>query len=201
MAKLRAFFLTLLLCLCILPTGALAKDHTFVMDDKANLLTTEQRQKLKEDYTPLTEYLDVAFVTTNSPGGSTDSFCHSYVNREFGNRPAVIFAIDMSNRQIYVYSNEAALSIISRADARAITDNIYQYATDGDYYGCANEAFAQIQAKCEGGVIARPVKHITNALIAVVLGVLANYYLAHFARARLINRRGVRSYLRRYLHG
>ena len=145
------------------PVTAYAREEALRVDDQAGLLTAEEERSLQGRYASLSRYVDAGFVTTTNPGGSTESFCNAYVNREFGSDPAVIFAIDMNNRNIYVYANQAGLSVISQADARAITDNIYQYASRGEYYECADAAFSQILAKCQGGGIARPVKHITGA--------------------------------------
>ncbi|MBR3328236.1 MAG: TPM domain-containing protein [Atopobiaceae bacterium] len=179
-------------CLMLALTGIMARpafaapaSQSFVIDDAANLLTKSQETKLRNDYTELTEYVDTAFVSVASNSSSTDKFARSYVNREFGSRAAVIFVIDMDNREIYVYANQAGLSLISRADARAITDNIYKLASKGDYYACADAAFSQILVKCQGGRIARPVKHITNALIAIVLGVLGTFFYTMYTRSRL----------------
>ena len=97
--------------------------------------------------------------------------------------------IDMYNRQIYVYANGDALKTISKADARAITDNIYKYASQGDYYGCICKAMDQILGKCQGQKLARPVKHITNAMIAILLGILINYLIVVSSRRARYERR------------
>ena len=41
-------------------------------------------------------------------------------------------------------------------------------------------AFRQIYAKCTGQRLARPVKHVTNALIALLAGVMVNYFITVF---------------------
>lgn len=166
----------------LLPGQAFAAGK-FVVDDRAELLSAQEAVALQHDYAGLGEYVDVAFVSVLNNPSSTESFARSYVNETFTSAPAVAFVIDMDNREIYVFSNEAGLAIISRADARAITDNIYKLASARDYYGCAKAAFDQILTKCEGGRIARPVKHITNALIAIVLGIVACFYIAMHSRA------------------
>ncbi len=181
MKKRIAMLLTLLLLAAALSTSALAAD-TIVIDDGAKLLTVTEEAALKAQYAEITQYMDAAIVTTDSVSGSTESFAERYAINHYGNDPAVIFVIDMDNRQIYVYSNGSALRTISRADARAITDNIYKDASRGDYYACADGAFRQILAKCQGERLARPVKHITNAMIAVLFGVLINYFLTVSSR-------------------
>ena len=166
---------------CIVPRTALA--GTFTIDDKAELLTADEAARLEDSVAGLAQYADAAFVTTSTNSSSTEQFAHTYVNGHFGSGPAVIFVIDMANREIYVYANQEALKTLSRADSRAIADNVYRLASAGDYLGCATKAFDQIRVKFEGGRIARPVKHITNLLIALVLGTLVNFFAALSSRA------------------
>ncbi len=176
--------LSILLCMALVPGVALAETRTFKVDDQASLLTESERSKLKQDYTKLTEYIDVALATVSKNSSTTEKYASSYMQKTFGSGAAVVFVIDMDNREIYIYSNQAGLATISRADARAITDNIYKLASQGKYYECADAAFSQILTKCEGGRIARPVKHITNLLIAIVLGILVNFFYAVWARSK-----------------
>ena len=83
---------------------------------------------------------------------------------------------------ITLYGNGPAEKTISDADCRAITDNVYSYASRGDYFSCADKALEQVLSLCRGERITRPVKHITNALIAVIFAVLVNYLAAVFSR-------------------
>ena len=174
----------------LLPVSCLAAGRLSV-DDGADLLSASEEAQLIENYSPITEYMDAAFVSTSHPSGSTSSFAERYAIEHYGNNPAVIFLIDMRNREIYIYANGAALKTISRADARAITDNIYKSATAGKYYECADRAFSQILAKCQGARLARPVKHITNALIAALVGILINYLLTVYSRRPRAQRIGL----------
>lgn len=180
------FVLALLACLA--PRTALAQNQ-FIVDDEVGLLTSSEQAELQSTYTQLTEYVDAAFVTTQEPSSDVKDFAKAYVNSTFGSDPAVIFVIDMYNREICVYANDAGLDYVSKADARAITDNTYKYASKGDYYGCASVAFEQILARCGGSSIPRPVKHITNLMIALVLGVLINFFVLYFSRVQLMRRR------------
>ena len=170
------------------PVSALAADR-LVVEDNADLLTSEEEEKLISDYSAITEYMDAAFVSTSHSPGTTSAYAEAYAIEHFGNEPAILFLIDMDDREIYVYANGRAQKTISKADARAITDNIYKSASRGEYFNCADEAFNQIYTKCEGGRLARPVKHITNALIAVLLGILINYLITVISRIPASSRR------------
>ena len=162
---------------------------TLLIADDAHLLSEEEKARLIEDYSAITEYMGAAFVSTDYSPGSTSSFAEECAIRYYRNDPAVLFLIDMDDREIYVYANGTAQKTISKADARAITDNIYKSASRGDYYECADGAFRQIYAKCTGQKLARPVKHITNALIAVLVGILINYLITAYSRIPKAERR------------
>lgn len=176
MKKTIALLVAVLLMAAALSSAAFAAG-TFIIEDGADLLTNDEEAELRARYWEITSYMDAALVTTNDSPGSTSSFAESYAIRNYGNDPAIIFVIDMDDREIYIYANGAALRTVSQADARAITDNIYKDASRGDYFACADGAFGQILAKCRGERLARPVKHISNLMIAVLLGVLINYFL------------------------
>lgn len=170
-------------------TGTAQAPGTLLVVDDARLLSEEEEARLIADYSAITEYMGAAFISTYSSPGTTAYFAEQCAIKYFRDDPAVLFLIDMDDREIYVYANGKAQETISRADARAITDNIYKSASRGDYYECADGAFRQIYAKCTGHELARPVKHITNALIAVLLGVLINYFITVFSRTPKAERR------------
>ena len=88
-----------------------------------------------------------------------------------------MFLIDMRNRQIYIYSYGEPYKIITKTNAYTITDNVYEYASGEKYFECANEAFEQINMLLAGEQISRPMKHISNILLAIIFSILLNYLL------------------------
>ena len=180
----KSLFLVLgVLIICtFLPAVSVLAANQLVVEDDADILTPDEEARLIRDYSAITEYMGAAFVTTDAASAGTSAFAEDYAISHYGNSPAVIFVIDMYDRELYIYSNGTALKTITRADARAITDNVYKSASRGDYYECADRTFSQILGKCRGERLARPVKHITNALIAVLCGILLNYYLTVYSR-------------------
>ena len=70
----------------------------------------------------------------------------------------------------------------------SIVDNVYLYATDGDYYSCASSVFRQIDVVMNDGIIAHKMKYIDNAIIAIVLGLFVNFFLI-FATSRNSNKK------------
>lgn len=186
----RPTFCTLL-CLfvfvaCLAPRRVCAIGE-FRVDDDAHLLTTEEGRMLRESYSGLGQYVDAAFVSTAERSDDVEDFAELYVSDTFGDEPTVIFVIDMYNRQVCVYANSAGRELISEDESRSITDNVYEYAGRNDYYGCADAAFSQILTCCEGGQVETPMRHVTNFLMAMVLGILICFFIANVSR----NKRGL----------
>ncbi len=149
-----------------------------LIEDDAGLLNQEQREALLQVMEEITAYGNVAFVSVNENSGTTDDFARGYYRSRFGTDSGTIFVIDMDNRNIWIHSNGGIYGVITSAYADTVTDNVYRYAMDADYYGCAREAFLQIHALLKGQRIAQPMKYISNALLAVILAMLANFGLA-----------------------
>ena len=84
----------------------------------------------------------------------------------------------MDNREIYIFSDGAIYRTVTKSYAESITDNVYSYASKGNYYRCASEAFEQINTLLAGQKIAQPMKNISNVLLALILAALINYFLA-----------------------
>ena len=85
--------------------------------------------------------------------------------------------IDMYNRRIEIFSDGAIYKTITRTRANEITDNIYKYATAGDYYMAAKKTFEQMETILEGGRIATPMKYATNAAFAIGIVLIINFII------------------------
>ncbi|MCR4841791.1 MAG: TPM domain-containing protein [Eubacterium sp.] len=142
--------------------------YSAIVLDNAELLSGTERETLLNDMQALTAYGTVIFSSDYAEGYSTDDYAesvlHSYVdNGDSG----MVFEIDMSNRQIYIYSDGYIYDVVTSSYALTITDNVYTYASEGDYYSCAYNAFDQANSLLMGGKISQPMKHINNALMAI----------------------------------
>lgn len=152
--------------------------YEIYMDDWAALLSPSEEDNLRKAMEPITAYGHVAFVSINdNPNYSVTDYAEDYGYSHFGNDSYTLVIIDMEYRKICVYSDGKINSTITTSYANTITDNVYAYASDGDYYSCAYHAFDQINTLLEGRRIAQPMKYISNALLAVVLALLINYFL------------------------
>ncbi len=152
-------------------------NYRIYIEDQAELLTEDQHLELSQAMQGITAYGSAAFLTTDSNAASTESLARSYYMERFGTASGTVFVIDMDNRNIWIHSDGAVYKVITSAYADTVTDNVYRYASNGDYYGCAREAFAEICALLEGQRIAQPMKYISNALLAMILALLANFGL------------------------
>lgn len=159
--------------------------YCVVMEDEADLLTGRERDELAAVMQDITAYGNAVFKTIEENGSSTESFAKNYYKSRFGAESGTVFLIDMDNRNIWIFSDGAIYKTVTTAYANTVTDNVYRYASRGDYYTCAAEAFGQIYALLEGNRIAQPMKYISNALLAVILALLINFGLvSYFARLK-----------------
>ena len=127
---------------------------------------------------PISVHGNVVFLSIDfNPNYSAKDYAKEYGYSRFGTASYTIFLIDMDSREICIYSDGSIYKTITSAYARTITDNVYRYASDGDYYGCAYHAFDQMKTLLEGQKIAQPMKYISNALLAVVFALLINYFI------------------------
>ena len=146
-----------------------------VIEDDAELLSEEEEAALQELLEEITAYGNVAFKTIDSNYMSTENYARSYYKDMFGTASGTLFLIDMDNRIIWIHSDGAVYKVITTAYANTITDNVYRYASDEEYFVCAQKAFEQMLSLLQGQKIAQPMKYISNGLLAIILALLLNY--------------------------
>ena len=151
--------------------------YRVVIEDDAGLLTDDEKSRLAETTKDITPYGDVAFKSIDYNSYSTETYIERYYNSVFGTGSGTVFLIDMDNRNIWIYSDGSIYSTITTAYANVITDNVYTYASDRDYFSCANKAFIQEAALLQGRRISQPMKYISNALLAIAIAILINYFI------------------------
>lgn len=175
----------LLMIIGISNVGALSIDdyvnentnYRVVIEDDANLLSVEEINKLKDEMIPLTEYGNIAFKSISENAYSTSTYASNYYHQTFGTASGTLFLIDMDNRIIYIFSDGANYNVVTTSKANIITDNIYQYASNEQYYECASVAFSQINTILNGGKISEPMRYISNILISITLAFFINFII------------------------
>lgn len=190
---LAIFVLVLAVIAVIRPVGLQAGDikeneatyyGAMVLDD-AELFTKYEEAALLEKAYDLTEYADVFVVTVakgQNPYGSSESSTKKYGDAIYldysNNNSCIMFIIDMHTRYIYVYRYGKAEKSLTTGKCESITDNVYDYASDGDYYKCASFGLEQIGKVLNGEKIAEPMKVASNFFIAFVIGFVVMYLVA-----------------------
>ncbi len=146
--------------------------------DEAGLLKSSEKAALLEEMKSITEQGNVVFYSTNNnPYYNTDKLAKEYCRENFNYASTTIFVVDMEERYLWIYSQGKLYEIVTDDYAQTITDNVYTYASDGDYYRCASRAFGEIQSLVEGKWIAEPMKWISNGLLAVAIALFTNYFV------------------------
>ncbi|MBR5361027.1 MAG: TPM domain-containing protein [Lachnospiraceae bacterium] len=157
--------------------------YRVVIYDGAGLLDSDEIKQLANDMAPISNFGNVAFVTTDENNyGDIMRYSDVIYDEMFGNRAnGVMLIIDMDEREISIYSDGDIHKVITDAYGYDITDNIYRYASNKDYYTCASKGFEQIYAVLNGQKIARPMRYVCSALMALLLSFLINYMVVSHA--------------------
>ncbi len=155
-----------------------------IIRDHADLLTDEEEKALSGHMLPVTKYGGAAFYTNSASISNAPSYAKKCYRDCFGTKSGTLFLIDMYTREIYIFSDGRIYSKITNAKAKTITDNVYRYATRGDYAECAMQAFDQISTLLAGGIIPQYMKHASNALLSFAIGLLAVFIVAN-AKTRM----------------
>lgn len=144
--------------------------------DEEDLLSDTEEGLLAGDMQPVTQYGNAVFISARSYSEDPVRYLKRTLET-FYEKDSLIFFIDMEPRELHLQTVDGIKRVITNGHADSICDNVYRYAGAGKYYQCASEAFYQAGQLLEGGRIAQPMKYICNALIALILSLLFNYFL------------------------
>ena len=154
-------------------------NYAIVIEDDANLLSEEEINKLMDIMYPITEYGNIIFKSINNNDYySTEAYAINYYHNNFSKNSGTLFLIDMSKKNIYIFSDGYNYKIINRDKAYIITDNVYTYASSGDYFLCAKKAFEEIKTLLEGGKILEPMRYASNIVISITIAAFISFYIA-----------------------
>lgn len=145
-----------------------------VIADEADLLTDAEERALMEVMEPALKYGNIMFQSSGERHtDSTQYFAEAKYKEHFGYGSGTCLLIDMYKREIFIFSDGDNLKAVTNAKASSITDNCYKYASDGDYYTCAEQCFQQIIAVLSGARINEPMKNVSNIILAILIGMTA----------------------------
>lgn len=152
-------------------------NYSYYIMDNADVLTDSEETQLSEVMAELSAYGNVVFLSEpkDSDIYDTAEYADDFLFTRFNGDSATMFFVDMNNRMLYIQSDGDIYAIINKDYANTITDNVYKYASDGDYYTCAFKAFSQELTLMEGGKISQPMKYICNVILAICMSMLFMY--------------------------
>jgi len=138
-------------------SASAAEERVF---DMADLFTESEEAALNETAMALREKMkmDVAVVTTEENPGSAQVFADEFYEQNgLGageDHDGVLFLIDMANGEMWISTEGAMLRYLTDGRIEAILDNAFPYASDGDFYGCAESFLADVETCYENGIAA-----------------------------------------------
>lgn len=190
----KRFFLALLclvVLLTILPLSAFAEEgespYRVVIDDEADLLTEAEEALLKVTMEKVLPYGNAAFVSVNTNSISTEQLAGNKFMEFFGDVSGALLIIDMDNRYIQLIADKDVYKVVNTTRCSEIVDNIYAYASKGQYALCATKAFEQVVKLLEGERVAAPFRYVTNAFLAICLALLGNFALMSLQRRKKVS--------------
>ena len=156
--------------------------YHIIIIDGADLLSSDEIKQLATEMADITKYGNVAFVTTDyNSYGDIMKYSEKLYRKLFDTESGTMLIIDMDEREISIFSDGAIHKVITDGYGYDITDNIYRYATNGDYYTAASKAFAQMNTLLSGQKIARPMRVICSVFMALIISFLVNFFIVNGA--------------------
>lgn len=160
-------------------SSTIFQDGDVIIDDEAYLGV--DKDKLDEKMQKFTTYGKAVFVSS-SYGYENASDISSVYDQYIGlGKDGMLLLIDMTSRQILIYTDGAVKNTITSNYATTIADSVYEYASKDDYDGMAVEAFSEATRLMGGEKLAQPMKIVTSILLAVALGLFISFLIAEFS--------------------
>jgi len=147
--------------------------YSGVIVDKWDRLSEGQEQELLDIMRRATQYANIAYVIVeeDNDDAGTEKAAAAYLHNLFGrNTNSTVFYVDLN--ELYIYNEGAASYIITSGKSYSITDNAFRYIQKNDYFSGGKVALDQMRRVLSGLSIPEPMKHICNALLALLLGAL-----------------------------
>lgn len=153
--------------------------YQIMIDDMADLLSQDEEEALIPYMAKSLDGGFIMLVTTDyNEYGNAEKYAGNYYRTRIPEESGILFLIDMDTRELLFYSEGAYHRELGGSVMDIIGDNVYKYATNGDYFGCAKEAFIEIADVLEGKRISAPMKYVSNACLAILLALIINYFFA-----------------------
>ena len=122
--------------------------YSIAILDEGFLLQEDELPDLVKAMEAVAEYANVGFLTRPADGdnGNSASKAQVWGDSIFGSDTRfTVFIIDMATRHLDIYASKPLSSILTSASENSIADNVYRYASRGEYGVCAIETFKLIE--------------------------------------------------------
>lgn len=152
-----------------------------VVEDDADRLTDDEEYNLLYYMYEVTDYGDVYYKSIeDNQGYDSDEYARQYIkyDKMCAGSSGTVFLDDTVNRRLEIFSTGEIYKHITKGKAVSITDNVYQYASDGEYFECAAEAFYEMAVILNGGKIAEPMKVMSSIFLSVLISLLLCFIVA-----------------------
>lgn len=154
--------------------------ETVIMDD-ADILSDQEEADLLQDMKAIASYGNVVFCSTSlKKSEDYQKYAQDTYYQLYKNEPGVLFQIDMGNRKLTLSSSTGFDELIKN-QRDSIIDNINEMASEEAYYQCASQCYEQIYRVLHGDEIAQKMKHINDAIFALLFGFLLNFILVFWS--------------------
>lgn len=161
---------------------AAAENNFVAVRDDADLFTDEEEDYLRSVMSDFLPYGSAAVYTTyENPYGDTDALADHMYEELVGDyymADGSLFVIDMDNRYLLLSNGGEVTKKVADRDCDEITDNVYRYASTGEYSLCASSVFEQEVRLLRDQAIPRTMKHISNLILSIGISVCAVFVFA-----------------------
>ena len=158
----------------IIKTNA-SSGYKYVVSDAAELLSDGEKEELLSTLELCSEFGNAGFFSVNEYASSPDAYASSLYHSLYGTSSGTIFVINMRIRKITVFSDGSNYSKITTNKAESIVSNVYRYASNENYFACANNAFKQVYQLLSGKTIFEPMKMVSNLFISITIATFICY--------------------------
>lgn len=140
--------------------------------DEEGLLTREEAEKLLDVMEETGHHTNVTFATYKEDVDTKTWVDRNYYQKGYFNPGGIVFVVDMYHRNLNLRFEGDVKKTLGYSAATSIEDNVYQYASKGDYATCATEVFRQIGSLYAGQKIAQPMKAVISLLLGLSLSMM-----------------------------
>lgn len=127
--------------------------------DQAGLFSAKEEVALEEELSSMRQEtgMDVLLVTTkDAEGKSAEQYADDFYDRggfgDAGERGAVLYLIDMDNRELYISTYQEAIRLLTDERIGVMLDHGVSYLASEDFVGCAEQLMQDTRKYYEQGI-------------------------------------------------